>query len=108
MIAMMIGFRDFDLDKGITAYQILVKNTKVRRYVFHSDERQVKVKQTKQLESDTDDKKKDVERTIVSQLQHLCHINNNLVLLFKKAIELMPTDTQLSTKWQSLWSVICI
>ena len=34
-----------------------------------------------------------VERTIVSQLQHLFHQNNNLVLLFKTAIELMPTDT---------------
>ena len=68
-----------------------------------------------------------VERTIVSQLQHLFHQNNNLVRLFKNAIDLMPTDTQkllfpltkrllanmcidtmpqLSTKWQSLWSVI--
>ena len=28
---------DFDLDKVINAYQILVKKTKVRRYVFHSD-----------------------------------------------------------------------
>ena len=63
---------DFDLDKVINAYQILVKKTKVRRYVFHSD----------------------------------FHKNNNLVLLFKTAIELMPTDTLLSTKWQSLWSVI--
>ena len=61
--------------------------------------------QTKQLESDTDDNKNDFERTIVSQLQHLFHKNNYLVLLFKTAIELMPTDTQLSAKWQSLWSV---
>ena len=38
---------DFDLDKVINANQILVKKTKARRYVFHSDERQVKVKQTK-------------------------------------------------------------
>ena len=35
----------------------------------------------------------DVERTIVSQLQHLFHENNNLVRLFKTAIDLMPTDT---------------
>ena len=28
---------DFDLDKVINAYQILVKKTKVRRYVFHSE-----------------------------------------------------------------------
>ena len=28
---------DFDLDKVINAYQILVRKTKVRRYVFHSD-----------------------------------------------------------------------
>ena len=35
----------------------------------------------------------DVESTIVSQLQHLFHENNNLVLLFKTAIDLMPTDT---------------
>ena len=34
-----------------------------------------------------------VERTIVSQLQHLFHENNNLVRLFKTAIDLMPTDT---------------
>ena len=34
-----------------------------------------------------------VERTIVSQLQHLFHENNNLVHLFKTAIDLMPTDT---------------
>ena len=34
-----------------------------------------------------------VERTIVSQLQHLFHENNNLVRLFKTAINLMPTDT---------------
>ena len=34
----------------------------------------------------------DVERTIVSQLQHLFHENNNLVHLFKTAIDLMPTD----------------
>ena len=54
----MIGFWDFDLDKVINAYQILVKKTKVRRYVFHSEKRQVKVKQTKQLESDTDYLKK--------------------------------------------------
>ena len=33
-----------------------------------------------------------VERTIVSQLQHLFHINDNLVRLFKTAIGLMPTD----------------
>ena len=33
---------DFDLDKIINAYQILVKKIKVRRYVFHSDERQAK------------------------------------------------------------------
>ena len=68
-----------------------------------------------------------VERTNVSQLQHLFHENYNLVHLFKTAIDLMPTDThkifisadkrllvkicvdtvlKLSTKWQSLWSVI--
>ena len=35
----------------------------------------------------------DVERTIVSQLQHLFHENNDLVHLFKTAIDLMPTDT---------------
>ena len=35
----------------------------------------------------------DVERTIVSQLQHFFHENNNLVRLFKTAIDLMPTDT---------------
>ena len=35
----------------------------------------------------------DVERTIVFQLQHLFHENNNLVRLFKTAICLMPTDT---------------
>ena len=35
----------------------------------------------------------DVERTIVSQLQHLFHENNNLVRLYKTAIDLMPTDT---------------
>ena len=34
----------------------------------------------------------DVERTIVSQLQHLFHENNNLMRLFKTAIDLMPTD----------------
>ena len=34
-----------------------------------------------------------VERTIVSQLQHLFHENNKLVRLFKTAIDLMPTDT---------------
>ena len=34
-----------------------------------------------------------VERTIVSQLQHLFHDNNNLVRLFKTAIDLKPTDT---------------
>ena len=34
-----------------------------------------------------------VERTIVSQLQHFFHENNNLVRLFKTAINLMPTDT---------------
>ena len=34
-----------------------------------------------------------VERTIVSQWQHLFHKNNNLVRLFKTAIDLMPTDT---------------
>ena len=34
-----------------------------------------------------------VERTIVSQLQHLFHENNNLVRLFKTAIDWMPTDT---------------
>ena len=33
------------------------------------------------------------ERTIVSQLQHLFHENNNLVRLFQTAIDLMPTDT---------------
>ena len=35
----------------------------------------------------------DVERTIVSQLQHLFHENNNLLRLFITAINLMPTDT---------------
>ena len=35
----------------------------------------------------------DVERTFVSQLQHLFHENNDLVNLFKTAIDLMPTDT---------------
>ena len=35
----------------------------------------------------------DVERTIVFQLQHLFHENNDLVRLFKTAIDLMPTDT---------------
>ena len=64
------------MDKVIYTYQILVQKTKVRRCVFHSDERQVKVKQTKQVESDTDDKKNDVEKIIVSQLQHLFHIDN--------------------------------
>ena len=34
-----------------------------------------------------------MERTIVSQLQHLFHENNSLVRLFKTAIDLMPTDT---------------
>ena len=34
-----------------------------------------------------------VERTIVSQLQHLFHENNKLVLLFKTAVDLMPTGT---------------
>ena len=33
-----------------------------------------------------------VERTIVSQLQHLFHNNDNLVCLLKTAINLMPTD----------------
>ena len=35
----------------------------------------------------------DVERTIVSELQLLFHENNDLVHLFKTAIDLMPTDT---------------
>ena len=35
----------------------------------------------------------DVERTIVSQLQHLLYENYNLVRLFETAIDLMPTDT---------------
>ena len=35
----------------------------------------------------------DVERTIVSQLQHLFHENNNLVRLFKTAFDLTPIDT---------------
>ena len=35
----------------------------------------------------------DVERTIVSQLQHLFCENDDLVHLFKTAIDLMPTDT---------------
>jgi len=69
----------------------------------------------------------DVERTIVSELQLLFHENNDLVHLFKTAIDLMPlirvrllfplikrllaimcvdTMLQLSTKWQLLWSVI--
>ena len=34
-----------------------------------------------------------IERTIVSQLQHVFHENNNLVRLFKTAIDLMPTYT---------------
>ena len=35
----------------------------------------------------------DDERSIVSHLQHLFHENNDLVRLFKIAINLMPTDT---------------
>ena len=35
----------------------------------------------------------DVESTIVSQLQHLFHEINNLVRLFKTAIDFMPTVT---------------
>ena len=35
----------------------------------------------------------DVERTIVSQLKSFFHENNDLVRLFKIAIDLMPTDT---------------
>ena len=35
----------------------------------------------------------DVERTIVTQLQHLFHENNDLVRMFKTAIDLMPTNT---------------
>ena len=34
-----------------------------------------------------------VERTIISQLQHLFHENNDLVRPFKTAVGLMPTDT---------------
>jgi len=35
----------------------------------------------------------DVERTVVSQSEHLFHENNDQVRLFKTAIDLMPTDT---------------
>ena len=35
----------------------------------------------------------DVERIIVSQLQHLFHENNDLVHLLKTAFDLKPTDT---------------
>ena len=35
----------------------------------------------------------DVERSIISQLQHLFHENNDLLRLFKTAIDVMPTDT---------------
>jgi len=35
----------------------------------------------------------DTKRTIVSQLQHLFHENNNSVRVFNTAIDLMPTDT---------------
>ena len=52
----------------------------------------------------------DVERTIVSQLQHLLHENNDLVRLFKTAIDLMPNDTQrlLFTLTKRLLVKMCI
>jgi len=68
-----------------------------------------------------------MERTIVSKLRNFLHKNDDLVRLFKTAIDMMPTDThkivisadksilanmcvdrmlQLSKNWQLLLSVI--